>query len=193
MPRLYRLRGTVEGLRLAIRLVFDADAAIQELGPERAWGALGRGAATRLGTVRLFGQARARLRTGRSALGQAPLRSRGNPDLDAVGTGAWRFRVLVPPGPQLASTAAQERLARLVDSQKPAHTQASVRVGGLGFVLGLGAAIGIDTGLVPLPAPVLGDGRLRLGRMAVLRPGRRGPRASFVLGQPVAAGATLLE
>lgn len=194
MPRLYGLRGTVEGLRLAIRLVFDVDAAIQELAPERAWGALGRGNWTRLGMVRLFGQSRARLRTGHSTLGQAPLRSRGNPDLDAVGTGAWRFRVLVPPGQQLSSAAAQQRLARLVDTQKPAHTQASVRVGGTGFVLGLGTAVGIDTSLGPLPGAVLGDGQLRLGRTAVLRAGRRGPRASFLLGQPLAVGAaTLLE
>jgi len=194
MPRLYRLRGTVAGLQLAIRLVFDVEAAIQELGPERAWGALGRRSATRLGSVRLFGQARVRLRTGQSALGQAPLRSRGNPDLDAVGTGAWRFRVLVPPGPLLADAAAQQRLARLIETQKPAHTQASARVGGAGFVLGLNLAIGIDTRLVPLRAPVLGDAELRLGRTLVLRPGRRGARATFVLGQPLAAGAaTLLE
>jgi phage tail-like protein len=195
LPRLYRQRGTVAGLQLAIRLAFDTEAAIQELATERAWGTLGRGGGAVLGGVRLFGHSSARLRLGRSALGQAPIKSFGNPDLDAVGTGAFRFRVLVPPGGRLDSTAALERLQRLVESQKPAHTQATVRGGGAGFVLGAFAAIGIDSALGPLPAPVLGAaGNVRLGRMSVLRPARHGARAALVLGNPVVAGLhTVLE
>jgi phage tail-like protein len=195
LPRLYRQRGTVGGLQLAIRLVFDAEPAIQELAAERAWGTLGSGGRAVLGGVRLFGQSKARLRLGRSALGQAPIKSFGNPDLDAVGTGAYRFRVLVPPGGRLAGDAALQRLQRLVDSQKPAHTQATVRGGGSGFVLGAFSAIGIDSVLGPLPAPVLGAaGNVRLGRMSVLRPGPRGRRAALVLGNPVVAGLhTVLE
>ncbi len=193
LPRLYRMRGTVEGLQLAVRLVFDSDVAIQELAFERAWGHLG-GVGAPLGTVRLFGKSRARFALGRSSLGAAPVNSFSDPDLDPVASGAYRFRVLVPPGP-LVSPLALQRLTRLIDSQKPAHTQASVRSGGGGFVLGSFSAIGIDSVLGPLPAPVLGaHGNVRLGRMSVLWPARRGGHSVFVLGNPLVAGVqTLLE
>ena len=194
LPRLYRLRGTVAGLQLAIRLVFDTEVAIQELAFERAWGKLGRHGNAMLGGVRLFGKSSARFALGRSALSRTPIKSYGNPDLDAVSSGAYRFRVLVPPG-RLVSGLSAQRLARLVESQKPAHTQATVRSGGSGFVIGSFSAIGVDSVLAPLPAPVLGAaGNVRLGRMSVLWPARRGGHSTFVLGNPVVVGVqTVLE
>lgn len=194
LPRLYRLRGTVAGLQLAVRLVFDTEVAIQERAFERAWGKLGQHGNARLGGVRLFGRSRARFTIGRSGLSAAPIRSYGNPDLDAVASGAYRFRVLVPPGPLTAGLAAQ-RLERLVESQKPAHTQASVRRGGSGFLVGSFSAVGVDSVLAPLPAPVIGAaGNVRLSRMSVLWPARRGGLPTFVLGNPVVVGVqTVLE
>lgn len=191
LPRLYRLRGTVAGLQLAIRLVFDVEVAISETALERPWGAVGD---ARLGGVRLYGKARARLALGRSTLSAAPLNSRGNPDLDPLASGAYRFVVLAPPGPPGQAVWLQ-RLQRLVESQKPAHTQATVRVGGSGFVLGARSAVGVDSVLGPLPAPVLGSaGTVRLGRMSVLWPARRGGHSSFVLDDPVVVGVqTVLE
>ncbi len=195
VPRLYRLRGTVEGLAQAVELVFGARPAIQELGRERRYAAVGSdGRGGRLGTVRLFGRARARFRVGRSALGAVPLVSFGDPADDPLRDGAHRFRVLMPPG--TASTAeARARLERLVDSQKPAHTLATVHVGGRGFILGASpVAVGIDTVFGPLPAPVLGAaGNVRLGRASVLRAGLRGPRSGFTVGIATVGIQTSME
>lgn len=192
IPRLYPLRGTVEGLKLAIQLVFDAQPAIQEIGLNRHFTGVSR--SSRLGSVRLFGRARSRFRVGRSALGAAPLVSFGDPTADPLREGAYRFRVLMPPG--TASTAeARARLERLVESQKPAHTLATVVVGGRGFVLGVApVAVGIDTAFGPLPAPVLGAaGNVRLGRASVLRAGRRGPRPGFTAGFAAVGIQTSME
>lgn len=191
VPELYALRGTVEGLRRAIELIFEINPTIQELPAQRMWGAVGRGA--RLGAVRLFGRARARFRLGSSALSQAPLRSFGNPNEDPLTEAAFRFRVLVPPIPH-RDDLWHERLVQLVESQKPAHTIAAVRVGGSGFVLGTWSAVGIDTAIAPLPAPVLGKGgNVRLGRMSVLRPGPHGPRDGFVPGRAAVGVQTVME
>ena len=191
VPRLYRLRGTAEGLAQAVELVFGVRPAIQELAAERRWGAVGRDG--RLGAVRLFGRARSRFRLGASALSAAPLVAHGDPDRDPLASGAHRFRVLMPAG--AASTAeGRARLERLVESQKPAHTLATVRVGGRGLVLGTGTAVGIDTALGPLAAPVLGAaGNVRLGRASVLWVGPRGPRSGFTVGAAIVGIQTFSE
>jgi len=145
--------------------------------------------------VRLFGRSRARFALGRSVLSQSPIRSWGRPELDAASSGAYRFRVLVPPGP-LGRGISAKRLERLVETQKPAHTQATVRTGGTGFVIGLSAAVGVDSVLGPLAAPVLGaSGNVRLGRMSVLWAARPpGARPRLLLGGPLALGLqTVLE
>ena len=176
-PELYRLRGTPEGLRRAIELVFDVVPVIEELGAARAWGALARpgaGTPARLGSVRLFGPSRVRFRLDRSVLSRTPVRSLGDPRLDAQGSDAYRFRVLISPG---AGGVDVPRLERLVGSQAPAHTVATVRVGGTGLVVGQQSLVGVDTILVGPPAPVLGSsggtgGTVRLSRHSVLWPGR---------------------
>lgn len=219
VPELYRRRGTVEGLSLAVKLVFGFDPVIQEAAAERMWGAVassktavkedacaGEGQAevesgcerslgARVGEVRLFGRSSARFRVGRSGLGRAPLLSFGNPEDDPLNVGAYRFSVLAPPQGD-SSELWRERLRRLVESQKPAHTVASVRVGGAGFVLGAWSAVGVDTSLTPLAAPVLGrGGNVRLRRMSVLWPGRREGRPEGVrVGQTAVVGMqTVME
>lgn len=220
VPELYRRRGTVEGLTLAVKLVFGFDPVIQELAAERMWGAVataspkrkpgarsscadeaepegacGGRLGARVGAVRLFGRSRARFRVGRSSVGRAPLLSFGNPDNDPLNAGAYRFRVLAPPQAG-ASALWRERLRRLVESQKPAHTVMSLHVGGEGFVLGTWSAVGVDTSLTPLAPPVLGrGGNVRLRRMSVLWPGRRGGRRDGVsVGQTAIVGMnTLME
>ena len=98
----------------------------------------------------------------------------------------------VPPtpgrgGPDLAA------LRALVVSQAPAHTVAEVRPGGLGLVVGVWSTVGVDTALVPLPAPVLqappGAGQpVTLGRHSVVWPSARGSWAGIRLGAGLAVG-----
>jgi phage tail-like protein len=189
-PKLYKQRGTAAGLKLAVKLVFGIDISIDELSSAGPWGSvagckttLGRPAA--LGSVRLFGKARSRFYLDRSPLGKAPLRSFGNPDQDSFADGAYRFRVLVPP--MADNSAAQiERLTKLIASQSPAHTVASIRVGGTGFLLGQWSAVGVDTAFLPLAAPVLGS-NIRLNRMSILAGGGR-ECGTVIVGRQIIAG-----
>jgi phage tail-like protein len=192
IPGIYRQRGTVAGLARTIKLIFSVAPVIEELAPERNWGGLGKD--TILQGVRLFGRAKARFRLDKSTLGGAPLRSYGDPDNDPLVSHAYRFRVLVPAG-GVGGSAGLARLERLVASQKPAHTVASVRVGASAWVIGTSSTVGIDTVFGHLPPPVLGkEGNVRLGRMSVLWHGRRGSRTGLTVGEPTVVGIqTVME
>lgn len=172
LPALYPRRGTIGGLAAAIRLVFDADPVIEELADGLPWGAVADGRdddsplAGRLGSLRLFSRSRSRFRAGLSPLASAPLRSHGDPDLDPLTAGAYRFRVHLPAA-VVPDAAALGRLRRLVESQKPAHTVASVAVGATALVLAGRVGVGIDTRLSTPDSPPLGEG-LALGTNAIL-------------------------
>jgi phage tail-like protein len=187
-PTLYRLRGTVAGLKMAVGLVFDLTSdqiVVDELSAQRAWGALGYTA--QVGSVRLFGKAKARFILGASPIGGAPIRSFGNPEQDPLYAEAYRFRLSVPP---LGSDADEARLRALVEAQKPAHTMAIVRVGGKGFVAGSRSTVGVDTVLASLPPVVLG--RTRLMRQNVLEPGAAGCRQGISAGRWTAGANQML-
>jgi phage tail-like protein len=174
-PDLYRRRGTPSGLVDTLRIALGIDAVVQELGPERPWGAAG---LARLGSARLFGRSRARVRLGSSRLGTAPLISRGTPDDDARLAGA--HRIVVSVGPRVDRALVE----RVVRSQTPAHVVATVRMHEPGFVL-TELRLGVDTVLLaPAPAVV---GTTRLGRGGVLRRGRASTLA--VVGQPLIVGS----
>jgi phage tail-like protein len=184
-PKLFRMRGTVDGIRAAIYLVFGVEAVVQELAMERPWGAVG---AIRLNSgARLFGQSSWRFRLGRSRLSQAPLRSFGNPDRDPINSLAYQFRVLVP---LVLDAEARGRLEQLVEAQKPAHTLVTVRASDTSFVLGTGIHLGIDTAFRALAPLVLhsGDQGTRLGRGAVLSSARSSSRAGLSVGRSATVG-----
>ncbi len=192
LPELFERRGTPAGIAQAVRLVFDLDPVIEEGSETSAFAAVAeRGCPSpldaRLGGVRLFGRARSRFRLGASLLGRTPLRSHGDPSLDPLSAGAFRFSLLLPAsGMARASTIA--RLRRLVDTQRPAHTIARVRVGSDSPLLGTELRVGIDTRLGAPPPPVLGArGNVRLRRAAILR-GR--PRAGAVVGHSTVIPST---
>jgi phage tail-like protein len=176
-PDLYRRRGTPSGLVDTLRYALGIEAIVEELGPERPWGAVG---TTRLGGLRLFGRSRARVRLGTSRLGTAPLISRGNADDDARLAGAHRIVVSAATGSDRAL------LERVVRSQTPAHVVATVRINEPGFVL-TELLLGIDT-LLAAPEPAV-VGTSRLGRVGVLRPGRAASSLA-VVGKPLIVGST---
>lgn len=185
LPTLYRLRGTPEGLRLAIELTCAVSPAIEELGATSPFADLGR---ARLGDVRLFGRARARARLGASRLGSTRLDSYGDPDDDVGRALAHRIRIKVPRTAGLDTEAGRERLERVVRSQTPAHVVASVVVGRSFPLVGLGS-VGIDTLLTTVPPPILGRaGNARLRRMTVLWPGRRRAGAVLSVDRSAAVG-----
>ncbi|MBO0871184.1 MAG: hypothetical protein J2P15_21740, partial [Micromonosporaceae bacterium] len=189
-PELYRRRGTAWAVGEAVRIVFGVQPVIEEQAAQRSFIRLSE--AGRLGTVRLFGRSRARFRVGTSALSSAPVRSDGDPYEDPLRVDAYRFRVALPPhNPGPVDLPA---LGRLVASQAPAHTAATIHTGGLGWVVGVWSAVGVDTAFVALPAPVLGastvdeNHQVRLGRHSVLAPSRRGPVMGMAVGQRSAVG-----
>jgi phage tail-like protein len=193
-PELYRRRGTPWAVCKAVHIVFGTAPVIEELASERSWFTVGtRG---RLGLARLFGRSAARFRVGSSALSSAPLHSDGDPYGDPLAAHAYRFRVVLPP--RTLRPGDEPALRRLVRSQAPAHTSAAIHTGGLGWVVGVWSAVGIDTAFAPLSAPVLGPvapadlpgrGRpVRLGRSSVLAASRQGPRRGMALGEGSAVG-----
>jgi phage tail-like protein len=193
LPTLYGERGTLTGLSDAINLIFGQPPVIRELAAERAWGALAESSGSSaqplvqpnavVGSVRLFGKAKARFRLGHSALGVAPIHAYGNPDLDALNAEAYRFEVQVPPGVPVIDPV---RLKALIESQKPAHTLATIRIGGEGFVVGVWSSVGVDTAFVPLPAPTLGAaGNVRLRRASLVAAGE--PRGRLPLAIDVSS------
>ena len=187
-PKLFRMRGTVDGMRAAIYLVFGVVAVIQELPMERAWGAVG---AIRLNSgARLFGQSNWRFRVGRSRLSQAPLRSFGNADRDPLNSLAFRFRVLVP---LVLDAQTRGRLEQLVEAQKPAHTLVTLGASDTAFILGKHIRLGIDTAFQPLAPVVLGGGSqaVRLGRSAAtLSSARSSSGVGLSLGRGAAVGVS---
>jgi len=186
VPQLYKQRGTSAALQSAVNTIFGVSPAIVESPSTGPWGSVasrkvlngerrhppGNQLETQrdvtLGRARLFGRNTTRFRLNRSALGAAPLRSFGDPDQDPFNTGAYRLQILIPPFPGMNAQQIT-RLTNVVDAQKPAHTVASIRFGGAGFLLGVWSAVGVDTLLAPPSPPILGTaGNVRLNRMSIL-------------------------
>lgn len=187
-PELYRRRGTPWALARAVELTTGIAPAIQELASSGTFARIARQRGDRgfkLGETRLFGAARARMRLDASALGSAPLRSYGDPDRDHLAATGWRMLVQLPGGGARSAPDALERLRRLVDTQKPAHVTAQIRIGGDLALVGVAAAVGIDTRLGGLPLPYLGR-NTHLRRRTVLARGRARGGARMAVGTAAA-------
>lgn len=179
-PDLFRRRGTRSGVVDTVQIALGVACSIEELGVARPWGAIG---TARLGSVRLYGSSTARFRLGTSRLGRSRMESDGNPDHDAILSGAHRIRVHVPAGTNA------ELVRRVVRSQIPANVVADVEVATAGFTT-TSLRLGIDTVLLaPDPAVV---GAVSLGRRGVVGAGRAGT-AELVVGRPIYRGAAVAE
>jgi hypothetical protein len=179
------MRGTVDGMRTAVHLVFDVDPVIQELPLARPWGAVGN---LRLADgVRLFGRSKHRFRLGKSRLSQAPIRSFGKPDRDPFNALVYRFEVLVP---LMMDSPTQARLQRLVEAQRPAHTLVTLRGQDRAFILGTDIRVGIDTAFHPFAPTVLqpAEPGIRLNRDSVLSGGGARPKPGLIPGRGAVVG-----
>jgi len=179
-PELFSRRGTPRGLVETLDVALGVTGTVEELGPARPWGAVGR---AHLGSVRLFGRSLARVRLGTSRLGVARVDGRGNPDHDALLAGAHRIRVHVPAGTDTSL------VARVVRSQIPAHVVADVEAATAGFVATT-LRLGIDTTLSPPASAVVGD--MTLGRRGVVS-GGRAEGVTFLVGRTASAGPAEAE
>jgi phage tail-like protein len=179
-PGLFRRRGTPGGLVETLDVALGVSSTVEEFGPARPWGAVGR---AHLGSMRLFGRSRARVRLGTSRLGVARVDGRGNPDHDALLAGAHRIRVHVPAGTDTSL------VARVVRSQIPAHVVADVEAATAGFVATT-LRLGIDTTLSPPASAVVGD--TALGRRGVVS-GGRAEGVPYLVGRTVMTGPAETE
>lgn len=160
-PQLYRTRGTPAGLRAmisaytglpenAVRIV-EAYCARNVL-----WLAPGGTAGGTLAGTCLYG--RMQLDHG-TALGGAPMDASGNPAEDAFATYAHRFTVVVPAG-AVATDLLDASLRRLVDQERPAHTEATVYAPEARFRVGIQSVVGVDAIIGAYPVAEVGHGYL---------------------------------
>jgi phage tail-like protein len=164
--RLYRLRGTPEGLREHLRIYTGRAPTIVEQFKMRRWLELGAG---RLGAKSSLWSADIvnRLQLDEHAqVGSAQLIDTQDPLRDPFWSAAHRFSVFVP-APESAGDAEQADLERIVAMARPAHTAAKVHLLRRRFRIGYQSFVGIDTVLGHC-APPLVTGQRKLGYDTVL-------------------------
>jgi phage tail-like protein len=175
-PRLFRLRGTAEGLRLYLRLYAGLEPAILEHFRLRRWLYLGSG---RLGDRVAWGRAIVRrLELGEhSEIGTFQLLDQGDPTRDPFHHLAHRFTVYVPVCGGLGEAGREElrrQLRRIVELAKPAHTEGEVELVEPRFRIGSQSLVGVNTMIAAYPEGVV-TGVSELGRGTLLGPSAEGP------------------
>jgi len=159
---LYRRRGTVDGLRLHVRLLTGIEPFVLEHYKLRPWAFVG---SARAGEgTRVWGnEIVRRLKLDEySAVGSFQLLEESDPRLDPLAHVANRFTVFVPiPGGGTESE--QENVRWVVETAKPAHTHASVVFVEPRFAISPELVLGMNTMLRrPPDATVTGASRLRM-------------------------------
>jgi phage tail-like protein len=180
-PELYRWRGTPQGLKQMLKLAFGLDVQILEQFRLRQWIFLNTQSTLGSG-VQLWGSGvmnRLQL-DGGLALGDGRLMGSQEPLLDPFNIYAHKFSVFVPAA--LSRSEVQEQqIRKVIELEKPAHTQfALCKVEGR-FRVGVQSRVGFDTLLGAYPRLVL-NYCSTLGYDAVLNaaPEDQGPPAMRV-------------
>jgi phage tail-like protein len=169
--RLYRLRGTPEGLREHLRIYSGHEPSILENFKLRKWVVLG---ASRLGGRSNLWSADIvnRLELNQHAeLDSVQLIDSQDPLRDPFWVTAHRFSVFVP-APESAGDSERAQLQKIVDLAKPAHTEAKVHLLKPRFRIGYQSFVGVDTVLGGCVAAMQIGGR-KLSYDAVLGSARR--------------------
>lgn len=153
--RTYGRRGTADGLQAAIRAYADVDARIVEHFRLRQLARLSESSMLD-GSAALWSPARSeRLQLGSySQLGQFRLTSWPEPGVEALEWGAHRFTVLFDAAPYAAADIA-DRVARVVEREKPAHTSAAICPVFPRLRVGVQARLGIDASVGDITYMVL--------------------------------------
>jgi len=184
--KLYKLRGTPEGMRLAIELYAGVRPQILELFKLRRWLFVN---GSRLGDGNVFGQAvTKRLQVGaNSQIGSFQLIDFGDPKLDLFNAYAYQFVVVVPRWPG-ATDADEKALEQVIDLAKPAHTLGKLQWAEPRFWLGIQAFVGVDTVIGRYPLGVI-EGQGKLGYDTVLGdPAEEATRHSMKIGDTSRVG-----
>ncbi len=166
--RLYRERGTAEGLRLHLKLYTGLEPRIVEHFQLRRWLYLNHG---RLGDQSaLYGSAVvSRLQLNEhSSIGSFSLIDSGDPLHDPFHHYAHQFTVFVPIRGRCGEVEKQT-IERIVEMAKPAHALAGVQIVEPRFRVGTQAFIGLDTVIGHYPQEVKA-GRAKLGYDTLLGP-----------------------
>jgi len=167
--RLYRLRGTPEGLRLHIKLYLDAEPQILEHFKLRRWLFVDH---ARLGDqTALWGkQIVKRLQLDEnSQIGAFQLTDSGDPLHDPFHHQAHQFTVFAPSRSAADSAVQKQTLERILEMAKPAHTLGSIQLVEPRFRIGIQSFVGVDTIVGRYPSEVI-EGKGNLGFDTVLGP-----------------------
>lgn len=189
--RLFKLRGTPEGLKLAIKLYACVEPRILELFRLRRWLVVD---SSKLGdqTAVLGKDIMKRLRIGdNSRIGSFQLIDYGDPSLDFFNSYAYQFIVIVPRWPG-ATESDRLSLEQIIDMAKPAHTQAQLRWDEPRFRIGLQSFVGVDTVLAEYPVGMI-EAQGKLGYDTVLgTPEKSTKRPSSQVGRSSRIGCNTL-
>jgi phage tail-like protein len=166
--KLYRLRGTPQGLQLHLKLYTGAEPLVLEHFKLRRWLFLGSG---RLGDLSALWGAdiikRLELDV-HSRIGTFVLTDAGDPLRDPFYQSAHQFTVYIPMRRPPDETQAQT-IQRIVEMSKPAHTLGKVEIALPRMRVGLQSFVGVNTVIGEYPSePYVGEGVL--GRDTLLEP-----------------------
>ena len=189
--RLFQLRGTPEGLKLAIELYACVKPRILELFRLRRWLVVD---SSKLGdqSAVLGKDIMKRLRIGdNSRIGSFQLIDYGDPSLDFFNSYAYQFIVIVPRWPG-ANESDRMSLEQIIDMAKPAHTHAQLRWDEPRFRIGLQSFVGVDTVLAEYSVGMI-EAQGKLGYDTVLgSPGKSTKRPSSQVGRSSRIGCNTL-